>query len=270
MEGSGDDTRKKRDCPHVDDGEETADGSSPGEKCKKFRQEETLDGRKESTAPTESSKHEAPNQTVNKSSPDQDCNTCTTTDSSMEPVDVETAMHCLFQQEDMKESLSSQMSVEFRAGHGGDAPAIESCYHDGKKAAACPTPKQQTNEKTGSDDKQPRERKNSESSPSLELWLSEAMGDEDTPPSVFCIVANVSPTALNDDDANKTAKRLGAVALFTVAWKDKQRMLRLEWLHVDTSLPEAQVLKHRMWLRLSTLALMTGACLSVPNDFVAS
>lgn len=270
MEGtcSGDDTRKKRDCPHVDDGEEAADGASPGEKCKKFRQEETVEAKQESTAPTESGKNEAPNQTLNKSSLDQDSKTSTTSDSTMEPVDVETAMHCLFQLEDMKESLSSQTSVEFRAGHGGDAPAIESFYYDGKKAAAAP--KQQTNEKVGSDDKQSRERKNSESSPSLELWLSEAMGDEDTPPSVFCIVATVSPTALNDDDANKSAKRLGAVALFTVAWKDKQRMLRLEWLHVDMSLPEAQVLKHRMWLRLSALALMTGACLSVPNDIVAS
>lgn len=245
--------KKKRDCPHADDDGE-ADGGTPPEKCKKFRPEESE--KHETITENESNKRKEGTK-LRKMDP-TGCN-----DPAVQPVDIETALHRLFQQDGAKEILSDDTTVMFRAGHAGDAPAIESCYREATKATHL-----SANEKTeteSSDDDKKRERKNSEQEPSssLELWLSEAMGDEDTPPSVYSILADVSSSSISDV---KPTKRLGAVALFSLAWKDNQRMLRMEWCHVDKSLPEAQVLERRMWLRLSALSLMTGACLSVSDD----
>jgi hypothetical protein len=153
-----------------------------------------------------------------------------------ECMDIETAMHRILSPE--RELLSNETYVTFRAGHAGDAPAIEALYRGGANA----------------DNTQEQPKK--ESASSLELWLSEGMGDEDTPPSVFSILAEIS-----SEEQPTTSSHLAAVALFTVAWEANQRMLRVEWCHVD--LP---VLARRMWLRLSALALMTGACLCITQD----
>lgn len=199
MVDSGDDTRKKRECPLA--GKEPSDDTPAPEKCKKFRRVQVKNSRN-----TES-----------------------------EYIDIETAMHRILHPE--REPLSDDMYVTFRAGHAGDATAIEALYHGGKNA-----------------DTSTEEHKE-ESASSLELWLAEGMGDEDTPPSVFSILAEIS----SDDQSSNS--HLAAVALFTVAWEANQRMLRVEWCHVDKS-----VLARRLWLRLSALALMTGACLCIIED----
>lgn len=198
MVDSGDDTRKKRECPPT--GQEPSGDTPAPEKCKKFRR-------------VKNSRHA-----------DSVC------------VDIETAMHRILHPE--REPLSDGMYVTFRAGHAGDAPAIEALYHGGENADTYST-----------------EQHKEESASSLELWLSEGMGDEDTPPFVFSILAEIS----SDDQPSNT--HLAAVALLTVAWEANQRMLRVEWCHVDDS-----VLARRMWLRLSALAVMTGACLCITED----
>jgi hypothetical protein len=197
MVDSGDDTRKKRECPHA--GQESSGDTPVPEKCKKFRRVKN------------------------------------SRNAEVECMDIETAMHRILHPE--REPLSNDMYVTFRAGHAGDAPAIETLYHGGGNAD---TTKEQHME---------------ESASSLELWLSEGMGDEDAPPTVFSILAEIS------SENQSRSSHLAAVALFTVAWEANQRMLRVEWCHVDKS-----VLARRMWLRLSALALMTGACLCITED----
>lgn len=156
---------------------------------------------------------------------------------SSECMDIETAMQRILSPE--RELLSNETYVTFRAGHAGDAPAIEALYRGGANA-----------------DTFTKEQPKEESASSLELWLSEGMGDEDTPPSVFSILAEIS-----SEEKPPTSGRLAAVALFTLVWDANRRMLQVEWCHVD--LP---VLARRMWLRLSALALMTGACLCITQD----
>lgn len=155
---------------------------------------------------------------------------------SSECMDIETAMHRILSPE--RELLSNETYVTFRAGHAGDAHAIEALY---RRGANVDNTKEQPEE---------------ESASSLELWLSEGMGDEDTPPSVFSMLAEIS-----SEKQPPTSSHLAAVALFTLAWDVNRRMLQVEWCHVD--LP---VLARRMWLRLSALALMTGACLCITQD----
>jgi len=239
---SGDDTRKKRECPHgAEHGREDDTGSSP-DNCKKLRAQEDVEKKCADDCKIESKKHGV-RKPVKRSGGDF--------------IDIESALHRLFDQEGTKERLSNQTAVTFRAGHAGDAPAIASCFKHAKEAS-----------RKKSDDKTRRKKcdQQESSSPSLELSLSEAMGDEDTPPSIFSILADISPSSKEEDGVSRPTKRLGAVALFNLTWKENQRMLRMEWLHVNKSLPEAQVLERRIWLRLSSLALMTGACLCVPAN----
>ena len=250
---SGEDARKKRDCPHSDQSEDHG-GTSPADNCsKKLRPEQQGELRQ---VPAKSEDKQDVFTTKLKNSGECECG------ATVRHMDIETSLHRLFQQDVTEERLSEHTSVLFRVGHAGDAPAIESCYREAQIANRVEVKVQAE----PGDKSKSSERKNSEqeaSSSSLEHWLSEAIGDEDTPPSVFSILAD---TASSSKEEDMPRKRLGAVALFTLAWKDSQRMLRLEWFHVDKSLPETRVLKRRMWLRLSALALMTGACLNVTDD----
>ena len=242
---SGEDARKKRDYPHAED-EHT--GTCAAEKSKKFRPEED-DEEEETVADNGDNKQER----------DPSSETGLEVGSTTEPIifDIETGLDRILQREhNAQEFLSDQTHVTFRAGHSGDASAIESWYRkdqDAEQDAAATEQEKLSKEKRAAREDEP--------SSSLELWLSEGMGDEDThPPSVFSILAEVSSVK------GGQPSRLGAAALFTLAWGANQRVLRIEWCHVDRSLPEAQVLARRMWLRLSALALMTGCCLWASED----
>lgn len=253
MENSGEDTRNnKRDCPHDDDNSrrEQEQGGSPGEHCKKLRE----------------SNHEDNINKGNQSSPQDprpqrniDSHRVSQNDSITQPVDIETALARVFQNKGSDERLSDKTSVTFRVGHAGDASAIAACYaREGNKAVV------EQPEANGRA-KAPRNGESSSSpSSSLELWLSEAMGDEDKPPSVFFVLADVSYASSDagEGKAKPTASEvLGAVALLTMGWINQERVLQLDWLHLHRSLPgqEAKVLTRRLWLRLSVLALMIGA-----------
>lgn len=199
MVDSGDDTRKKRECPQpsTERHDEISEIERKSTANKKFRPQDTKQRR------------------------------------SGEPLDIETALHRLLNGNE-EEKLDG---LAFRVGHTGDAPPIEAFYR-----------------RTTIQSKEAREQQQ-ESSP-LELWLSEGLGDEDTPPSVYSIVAQ------RDGDKNALIE---AVALFSLEWKTNQRVLRVEWSHVDPSVPNSQAQSRRMWLYLSALAVMTGACLSFPE-----
>lgn len=221
---SGDETRKKRDCP---DG----DGSS---------------GRGDGTNSKETKKNKIHESTRKNYAGEKNLN--------VKSVDIETALHHLFEQEGSEECLLDH-TVIFRCGHAGDAPAI--CTFFGKSCT-------DENSKIDSADKERKNNDHDSSSSALELWLSEALGDESRPPSIFSIVAEVSSCSTSaEKETSRSTKQLGALALFTLVWKNKQRILQTESFHVDNALPEARVLKSRIWLHLSALALMAGACLSV-------
>lgn len=169
-----------------------------------------------------------------------------------------------------RECLSQDCWVNFRVGHAGDASALASCYQKSK---------QQPNESI-SDDKTTttttKEPSNSSSSTaeedtSLEVRLADGLGDEDTPPVIFALIADVSFRSDSEKRAASEKKSivLGAAALLSIVWEeDSSRVLNVEWLHVcndhDTLNAEvASLLERRMWLRLSALALMTSCALLV-------
>lgn len=177
-------------------------------------------------------------------------------------VDVETATSRLVAKDDWtKEKLSNDTSVKFRAGHTGDATAIALFFKQQRRISHTDISR---TAKSHEGTYKTQEGK-IESSPSLEHWLSEALGDEDTPPSLFSLLAHVSSTT-NDDSQAAKSKKLGAVALLTLIWEDNKRKLRVEWFRVDKDLQESKVLESRIWLRLSALALMTGSTLSFTDD----
>lgn len=174
-------------------------------------------------------------------------------------IDVETAMSRLVAQDDLTEKLSDATRVKFRAGHTGDATAIASFFKQQRG-----TNRIDNSINTESDEATTDKTQESkiESSPSSELWLSEALGDEDTPPSLCSLLAHISSTSNGDIKAKKYKQQLGAAVLLTLNWEHNKRKLRVEWFHVDTELQESKVMESRMWLRLSALALMTGSTLT--------
>jgi len=148
-----------------------------------------------------------------------------------------------YQEEASKEFLSPDCWVNFRMGHAGDASFLASFYQKSKR-------------KDGESTK-----KTSEEDTTLEVRLAEGLGDEDTPPAIFALIAEV---AFEDEP-----DRLGAAALLSITWEES-RVLQVEWQHVekqDTKLAAvANLLERRLWLRLSTLALMCSCTMLVaPN-----
>ena len=216
--------------------------------------------------------------------------------------DLESALQYLVQVEsNVREFISNSTYVTFRVGHAGDASTIASLYRQSQRVNYPEQSKEEGQEELLC------------STSMLELWLAEGMGDEDTPPSVYCLMAHCKRTSnsnhvpesdqsstLNTDhdnasEAKATASKpatlessasvpiegtnismatsLGAVALITLQWSDGNRMLRVEWLYIDPALDQevAKTLEGRVWLRLSTLALMTSCTLvGVDGDLTSA
>jgi hypothetical protein len=183
--------------------------------------------------------------------------------------DLETAMHRLVNESDTpKEFLSENASVSFRVGNAEDAPVIATWYRemeDAKKGKSAGV--------AANDDIIGENGKND----SLELWLQEGFGDERTPPCIFALLADVHvknepdsrPPLCELSDSDRVVEEtvtLGACALFTLAWEHSQRLLRVEWFHVDPTMVDGEVLGRRLWLRLSTLALMTACQVMVVDS----
>lgn len=182
---------------------------------------------------------------------DNDATTSTNDDNdATEGWDLETALHQIVVTNDdassnEKEMISSDRWITFRVGHAGDASAIASLY---RKATTTNTEKPKT-----------------EDADALELRLASGMGDEDTPPALFALLVDV----WRDDDETTTSVettncQLGGVALLTLGWAFQKRILRLEWFHVENSLQQFDLVKRRLWFRLSALALVTHCQVLIP------
>jgi hypothetical protein len=105
------------------------------------------------------------------------------------------------------------------------------------------------------------------------MWLAEGLGDEDRPPSVFGLLAEVhhEPPEHEVDNtkedvdkespgsSSNSSSTLGAAVLLTTAWQDDRRVLRVEWYHLEAAF--APQLAGHVWLRLATLAVWTDSAL---------
>ena len=94
----------------------------------------------------------------------------------------------------------------------------------------------------------------------MDRWLTEGLGDEDSPPSVFGLLAFVSRT---NENSETTSSEDPACALMTLAWeREAARVLRVEWMSVpDTEL--SSLIKRRIILRLSALCMLIDAHLCI-------
>jgi hypothetical protein len=162
-------------------------------------------------------------------------------------------------------ALNHDSWVAFRVGHAGDASTLAACYQ--KSTTGCNSSLDTRNPKaTNGDDKSQAKSEIHQTSlsnatsaedTSLEVRLAEGLGDEDTPPAIFALLAEVE--CLGESDV----RHLGAAALLSTSWEDACKVLRVEWFYViaddDPTIPNvSNLLERRMWLRLSALAMMTS------------
>jgi len=237
------DARKKRVSAEVAEG---ATGTTE-EKVKKLRAHESASNLAEHVAVEENPK-QPERQTESHSS--KKSSNQTIDKASKKVWDLESALHHLVRAKgNEKEKLSSNTCVSFRVGHAGDVSALASFYR-----------------KSTSEEKQSPNPVSSSSSEdtSLEVLLAEGLGDEDTPPSVFALLADVYK-----EDRSKVPY-LAAAALLTLGWQENARVLRVEWSAIDRESEVADVLERRLWLRLSTLALMTSCQILIVNERTTS
>ncbi|GKY92846.1 hypothetical protein MPSEU_000254200 [Mayamaea pseudoterrestris] len=188
--------------------------------------------------------------------------------------------------QDVIECLTPTSSLHFRMGHGGDASAIAELYRMSQRADTEPSvPERPTagksptkaSDKTYTKVQRKDDGATAPAADDLEVWLADAFGNEDIPPSAYALIADIhehTDAAVenldNDDDkqplTNPEARSspsaeptitLGALAILTETWENGSRMLRVEWMYVQRDYPLFEIVERRMWLRLSTLALMT-------------
>lgn len=181
--------------------------------------------------------------------------------------DLESALRYLIQVEgDVKEYLGENSDatpwVTFRAGHAGDASVIAQWY---RNSSGMESPEMEVSKAEESGESGQDESKTS----MLELWLADGLGDEDTPPAIHALLAQVHG---NSEDGNGITSALGAVGLLTLAWDQGERTLRVEWIHIDSTIEKtfATVLEQRIWLRISALAHMTACQLVVVDESLIS
>jgi hypothetical protein len=251
MDGTAEEAGKKRDCTEV---VEDAHASLE-EKAKKLRIKEApnLNQGEPSTAVEDSLLAETPN-----ASPVAKTKVVVKV---KEPAtkgkvwDLEGAFHYVIRMGDCdgtdKEFLNEDQSkwVTFRAGHTGDVSSLASFYRESIVDPNCTPDKGADHEKKVSSvpDDTP-----------LEVWLADGLGGEDAPPSFFALLADIYSV-----DTPKVS-RLGAAAILTLAWEDSSRVLRIEWMHVN-EMEFANLLERRLWLRLSTLSLLSSCELLVAS-----
>jgi len=137
--------------------------------------------------------------------------------------------------------------IQFRVGHAGDAAVLASCYY--RRPAATSESDEPTVESCRASStatgKSERSSKNSQSTSvsvdedatsALAVRLADALGDEDHPPSVFCLLAEVVQAAAEEATGSeaepltsskaanstvfKAVTKLGAAALLTLNWED--------------------------------------------------
>jgi hypothetical protein len=171
--------------------------------------------------------------------------------------------------DEKKEFLSNKRNapwVTFRVGHSGDASTIANWY---RQSTLMDSPEPELEVKTphagNSDDESQDEPSRSSE---LEVWLADGLGDEDNPPAVYALIAQVH----EEQEADKVTSLIGAAALFTPTWERGERVLRIPWIHFDSRLSyqSLQLLERRTWLRISTLSQMTACQAIVVNEKLTS
>ena len=147
--------------------------------------------------------------------------------------------------------------VTFRLAHTGDAATLAALYCSNRTSNA--------NGKASSQVGNKNETTNNEEQ--ISLWLADGLGDEDTPPSVFGLLAQVHEEekrveAKGDSTAatTTTSTKLGAALLLTTAWQNDQRVIRIEWYTIDVA--RYPTLAGHVWLRLAALSLWTDSALA--------
>ena len=222
--GGNDDTRKKRDSRDVVE----RDAKQCEEKTKKLRAAKQIpvlalvESDNESYQPTKSANRRV--------------------------LDLEVALQQIVntgKKDESKEYLSETKWVQFRVGHASDASTLATFYRESRR---------NKRDERASDAKVNLLNLSKVEDTSLEIRLAEGLGDEDSPPSIFALLAEV--VCGNGGDRN-----LVAAALVSSGWEDSAEAMIVKMLYVSEEKYDsdiADLLERRMWLRLSALALMTS------------
>lgn len=163
--------------------------------------------------------------------------------------DLESALHHVVGLGDgCRELLSDDICVSFRVGHVGDASALVKCYRNMLKSdenKAC-----EDSSVVPSDADSSANKSFSSTQEQMEVRLADGLGDEDNPPSIFALLAEIQ-----SGDAS-ALKKLSAAALFVA--DESAAVIRVEWFYIDETLSSqiASILERRMWLRLSMLSVL--------------
>lgn len=169
------------------------------------------------------------------------------------PRDLESAASYVVASCKEKEYLSKEEWVVFRIGNAGDAGLLAALQRkDGKVESS---KESHPEKKRKSSAVQSDER-------SLEMKLSEALGDEDTPPAIFALISDVY--------SDESTHHVGASAMMYLGIEEGTRALMVDWIYVDENSDVSDVLRRRLWLRLSTIAMLTSSLHIVVPDLITS
>jgi hypothetical protein len=237
---TSEETRKKRDCPEKERKEELLN-TLPRSR----RSSSSSSSSNSSSKSDESSSH---GNLIKNSRAKKIRGLVTESGRPCPPIDLESSLNYVVNGE--VESISPQKFISYRVGHAGDSSTICSLYR-----------KTRCNEREAVDEKCNDKNQNSNKPCSVDhdelvVRLASALGDEDTPPSVFALMAEIC-SKHDIETSTSIPKEVAAVALVSFDLENLGRILRVEWLYVDKSLPEEDLVKRRLWLRLSALALST-------------
>lgn len=151
-------------------------------------------------------------------------------------LDLETAIQQLVKNDSeticCESSPDQQAVLRFRYGNGGDACALSKLYQNSKNSE-----------------------KETDAFISLDIGLSEALGNEELPPSAFALIAEFQ----HDEAADSTPSlpNIAAAAILVQGWDNGSQLLRVEWLYVLRNHELSELIERRVFLRLCTLAHMT-------------
>lgn len=223
--GNNDDTRKKRDSTDVVE----RDAKQCEEKTKKLRAAKQL-----------------PVLSVIES---DDENFQPIKSSNRRVLDLEVSLQQIVnlgKKDESKEYLSKTKWVQFRVGHASDASTLATFYRESKRNKG--------DEHLASDDKVSLSNLSQREDTSLENRLAEGLGDEDSPASIYALLAEV----VCDDGGDR---KLVAAALISSGWEDSAKVMIVKMFYISDEENDSDIaglLERRMWLRLSGLALMTS------------
>lgn len=170
--------------------------------------------------------------------------------------DLESALHrVILMGSGSKESIADDRHLSFRVGHAGDASLLAKLHQLGARAVS----------RSGTDDKIEPSSDDASSefilkAEQLEVRLADALGDEDNPPSMYAIIAELS-TSDYSDSTDVAAAALLADDCFN-------DYIRLEWLYLSSSLSPglSTIVERRLWLRLAAVCMLMSCDIVVDSN----